>query len=214
MDILYIVGRGCSRCDNFELRFSLRSIDKYGENVGKVIVAGYCPDWLSDAVIKVPCEDIYKDTRNHGNRNANVLNKLLIAVDTVTDLNNHFLVSFDDNFYIKQTDFENYPHYVRLLNNSVLLPKHSVGESAYLKCMANTRENLEKLGLPYINFAVHRNLHCTKESINANREILQTIIDNSIECDRFCLLNNWEYKKTNFELTPIVDVKLINGGEW
>ena len=211
MDILYIVGDGCSKCDNFELRLSLRSIDIYGKNVDKVVVSGCCPDWLSDDVVKVPCKDIYADTEDHGNRNANVLNKVLQALDCLDD---EFLVSFDDNFYIRETDFNNYPHYVRNMHGSIYLPEHVEGEDDYKRCLANTKENLEKLGLPTINFAVHRNLHCTKRSIEANMETLRWIIDNSIQCDRFCLLNNWEYKNYPFELTKIVDVKLRSGGDW
>ena len=53
MDILYIVGN-FSKCDDWEFRFSLRSIDKYGKNIGRVFVCGYCPDWLSDNIIKIP----------------------------------------------------------------------------------------------------------------------------------------------------------------
>ena len=211
MDILYIVGRGGSKCNDFELQCSLRSIEKYGKNVGKVVISGYCPKWLSDNVIKVPCEDIYSNTNDHGNRNANVLNKLLKAIDYVGD---EFLVSFDDNFYVKETDFNNYPHYVRKMEQGIYLPKHTNNESKYMKCLANTRENLEKLGLPILNFAVHRNLHCTKRSIFANMETLQWIIDNSIQCDRFCLLNNWEYKNYPFDVVEVVDVKIKNGGDW
>ncbi|MBR0299772.1 MAG: hypothetical protein IJQ93_05590, partial [Bacteroidales bacterium] len=58
MDILYIVGAGCSRCNDFELRMSLRSIAMYGKNVGRVFVCGHCPDWLSDEVVKLPLDTV------------------------------------------------------------------------------------------------------------------------------------------------------------
>ena len=38
MDVLYIVGTG-SKHDNLELRWSLRSLAKFGRGVGRVIVA-------------------------------------------------------------------------------------------------------------------------------------------------------------------------------
>lgn len=44
MDILYIVGKGRSLCDNKELRYSLRSLAKYGKNIDRIFVAGYCPE--------------------------------------------------------------------------------------------------------------------------------------------------------------------------
>ena len=52
MDIVYILGTG-SKHDNIELRMSLRSICKYGQNIGRVIVAGDPVDWLSDDVVKI-----------------------------------------------------------------------------------------------------------------------------------------------------------------
>ena len=59
MDIVYILGTG-SKHDNIELRMSLRSICKYGRNVGRVIVAGDPVDWLSDDVVKVKIPVKYK----------------------------------------------------------------------------------------------------------------------------------------------------------
>lgn len=216
MDILYIIGEGCSKCNNNELRYSLRSIEQYGQNVGHIFVAGFCPDWLSDKVTKIPCDDIYEDKADHGKRNANVLNKLLVAVDSTPELGDEFLVSFDDNFYIRETDFDNYPHYVRMLDGTVELPRHSPKESHYRHCLAETRLWLEKLGLPFINFAVHRNLHVTKRAIEENRELLEKIVVERIPCDRFILLNNWEYKNgiNKFKLRPVVDIKLQGGYDW
>jgi len=214
MDILYIVGKDCSKCNDFELKMSLRSIEKYGKNVGKVYVCGWCPEYLSEEVITFPCEDIYKDTKDHGSRNANVANKLLRFLEAHPEISDEFLVSFDDNFYIREVDFDNYPHYARLLNKQVEIPEHEEGELPYRKCMANTREYLENLGLPVINFAIHRNLYVTKRAIEANKDILEKIIAEKIECDRFCLLNNWEYSQGAFDYTPVKDVKLRGGIDW
>ena len=58
MDILYVIGRG-SQKNNLELRMSLRSICKYGKNIGKVIVAGTPPKWLSDEAEKLVVQDRY-----------------------------------------------------------------------------------------------------------------------------------------------------------
>jgi len=56
MDIVYLMGEGYSKCNYNELRYSLRSIDKYGKNVDRVYVIGYCPEWLSDEIIKIPLD--------------------------------------------------------------------------------------------------------------------------------------------------------------
>ena len=57
MDIVYIIGKG-SKWNNQELKYSLRSIAKYGINIGKVFIVGYKPNFVSDEVIYIPCDDI------------------------------------------------------------------------------------------------------------------------------------------------------------
>lgn len=56
-DILYILGHGADKIDNVPLRWSLRSLAKHATNVGRVIVAGNIPAWLSDEVVKVPIDE-------------------------------------------------------------------------------------------------------------------------------------------------------------
>ena len=56
-DILYIMGHGADGVDNLPLRWSLRSLAKHASNVGRVIVAGHIPKWLSDEVVKFSFDD-------------------------------------------------------------------------------------------------------------------------------------------------------------
>lgn len=49
MDVLYILGSG-SPFNNDELRYSLRSLEKNGVNVSRVIVVGENPGFLSENV--------------------------------------------------------------------------------------------------------------------------------------------------------------------
>lgn len=60
VDIVYAVGKGSKDIDDKPLRWSLRSVEKFAKNVGRVIVAGYPPDWLSDEAIKVPFEQTHR----------------------------------------------------------------------------------------------------------------------------------------------------------
>ena len=213
MDILYIVGKG-SGCGDLELRSSLRSIDKYGLNVGRVFVCGHCPDWLSDAVTRIPCEDIYKNyPTTHGERNANVLAKMLRAVDT-TDIGEEFLVSFDDHFYCKSVDFDRYPYYVRSINGSGELPQHHEGETPYRRLLADTREYLERHGLPTLNFALHRNMHVSRQAVAETRKLLDEIVQEAIPCDRFVLIGNWILKHHGISYEVVRDVKFGSGAFW
>lgn len=58
MDIVYVLGKG-SLCNDEELRFSLRSMEMYCEDLGKVFVVGECPEWLTD-VEHIPYESVHK----------------------------------------------------------------------------------------------------------------------------------------------------------
>ena len=150
MDILYIIGRG-SKHDNIELRMSLRSICKYGKGIDRIIVAGYPCDWLSDEVLKVPVPDKY------GRKHLNIMNCIQHVVDTGI-IDGEFLYSSDDHFYVKPTDFSNYPYYAK----SNELKKFAIkGERCYgyHLSLAQTRLLLEKYGLPIINFEQHCNTH-------------------------------------------------------
>ena len=150
MDILYILGSG-SKHDNIELRMSLRSICKYGKNIGRVIVAGNPVDWLSDDVVKVKIEDKYK--RKHHN----IMNCVQTCVENGI-VDGEFLLSSDDHFYIKPTDFDNYPIYVKCkeLRNRAIRGERCYG---YHVSLVQTRSLLAKYKMPIVNFEQHCNTH-------------------------------------------------------
>lgn len=150
MDIVYILGTG-SKHDNLELRMSLRSICKYGKNIGRVIVAGDPVDWLSDEVVKVKIPVKYK--RKHHE----MMNRVQYVVENGI-VDGEFLVSSDDHFYVKPTDFDNYPYYVK---NIKLRDKAIKGERCYgyHLSLVQTRRLLESHEMPIVNFEEHCNTH-------------------------------------------------------
>lgn len=183
MDILYIVGTG-SKHDNIELRMSLRSICKYGKNVGRVIVAGYPPDFLSDEVVKVPVANKYH--RKHHN--------LVYCIQQVVDsgyLRGDFLYSSDDHFYVKTVDFDNYPIFFKrteLRNHATPGERHY----GYHLSLKETRETLEKFHMPIVNFEQHCNTHMNAEVIRDSHEIIEA----SYKTERGCapttlFMNAW-----------------------
>jgi len=156
MDIVYIVGNG-SIDDNLELRNSLRSIEKYGRNVGKVIVAGRPPEFLSDEVIKLRVLDKYP--YKHSN--------ILTCIETVVKeglVSGDFLYSSDDHFYVRETDFDNYPVYKKA---DELRKKVSYSDPyfKYHRSLVDTRLLLEKHGLPICNYSQHCNTHMNADII-------------------------------------------------
>ncbi len=220
MDILYIIGEGCSKCDNQELRYSLRSIERYGNGVSRVFVVGYCPEWLSDEVVKIPYEQPYKYVNstepNPEVRLAfkcnNIISSVLYAVDN-SDIGDDFLVSMDDHLYIKKVDFDNYPYYVRLQKNgSILIPEE--GKSVYRKCIVNTGRILREQGLSDYMLVMHRNMHCQRRVIEDCREFIEQGIKDNLLLEYLLYMQNYQYTKYGFEMTQARDVKIKNSGDW
>lgn len=218
MDILYIVGKGLSSCNNNELRYSLRSVEKYGINVDRVFVAGYCPDWLSNNVVKVPFEQPYPMNIKYSDvmerlacKHANIISTILYTIDN-TDIGDEFLVSMDDHFYIRDVDFNNYPYYVKGEGKLKELPVE--GESDYARYMASTRQFLKERGLSVYYLVPHRNMHCSRRIFEECRNTINTCIKNKVPIEYLCYLLNYQYTKYGFELIPTKDVKVKNGFEW
>lgn len=212
MDILYIVGTG-SKVFNLELRCSLRSIDTYGINIGRVFVSGHCPGWLSDEVVKLRCADRYLGVIPISLKHVNIIQKILFAVDN-SDIGDEFLVSMDDHFYTRPVDFDRYPHYVRVKNGKAEIPLTE--KSPYQTFKARTGKLLREMGLPAYNFGMHRNIHLTRRAISD----LRPMIDEMVAGDRevisiFDLCNNYEYEKYGmFNITPVKDIKFTYAESW
>ena len=155
MDILYVVGNG-STWQNNELRYSLRSIEKNGVNVGRVYLVGHMPGFVSDLVRYIPCRDPYKQ------KHKNILYKTLFAV-AHSDIDSHFLVSSDDHFYIKTTDFDKLPVYYRKEE----IPRVAISQgSSYCKSLSDTRALLERYGFSIYQTNPHCNTHWNVDIYN------------------------------------------------
>lgn len=218
MDILYLVGTG-SKCDNFELKCSLRSIEKYGINVDRVFVCGYCPAWLSDDVIKIE-KPINKSTNNF-DKNKNIYRDLIYAVEN-TDIgvnhNGDFLVSMDDHFYIKETDFDNYPYYVKdypLRQCRHYLPlvfESGFKSENYQRLLVSTANFLKDRGFSYINFTLHRNMHINRYVLlDEMKELNNEIFSNdNIFIEGNATVLNFMYTKHPFKYEIVKDNKTNN----
>ena len=219
MDILYIIGENCSKCNYNELRYSLRSIEKYGKNIDRVFVAGYCPDFLSDKVIKVPCEQPYKYNEKENElslteKHCNILYTILYTIDH-TDISEEFLVSMDDHIYIKNADFDNYPFYVKIYGDKNELPEEQKKQSAYKRFLSKTRKVCEEQGVSIAYSCLHRNMHHSRIFLNECREFLNKVILEKIALEPHAYMINYRFsKKNDFKYTPVRDVKLAGGGDW
>lgn len=104
MDILYILGTG-SKHNNDELRYSLRSLERYGNGLGRVYLVGECPEWLNtETVTYIPFKD------KESSKFKRIWAKIVYAVNHC-DISDDFLLSSDDIFHVKPIDLNNYPYY-------------------------------------------------------------------------------------------------------
>lgn len=151
MDIVYVIGGGKSSHHDIEMRMSLRSICKYGDGIGKVIVAGSPPDWLSKEAVQVCVSDKFSYKHNNIIRCLqNVVLKGLVDGD--------FLYSSDDHFYLKPVDFETYPVFLKERQLPATVIKNDP-HFKYHTSLSDTRRLLKRNGLPYANYSQHCNTH-------------------------------------------------------
>ena len=200
MDIVYVIGAD-SKYDNLELRMSLRSIARFGQNIGKVVVVGKPPLWLSDRVVKIPVKDKY--VYKHSN--------ILMCIEKVVELgivNGDFLYSSDDHFYCRDVDFNNYPYYLKgPLRKEVneLDPFYS-----YHKSLCDTRMLCEKYGFPTINYSQHCNTHMHSEVIKDIRLILRESYGLPFGVEpTSIIMNAWQTFPNAPKVTKREDVKIL-----
>lgn len=147
MDILYVVGTG-SKWNNNELKYSLRSIDKNGVNVGRVYIATeHLPAFVNpEKVVHYPIRDLGKI------KHLNIMDKIE-GVMQHTDIADDFLLSSDDHFYLRETDFAHYPLY----HKGEISERDENAE--YWMSMRDTKHLLQQHGLTTYSTNPHCNTH-------------------------------------------------------
>lgn len=141
MVALYILGNG-STCYNEELRFSLRTIEKYAKGIDRVIVAGELPELLSDKVFKIKIDEA------KGCKEYRIAMKIYNAIK-LGKIKGDFIFMNDDFFLTQETDFTNYPNYAKETLNETR------NNSGYQISLRNTYQYLLNLGYTTYHFDVH-----------------------------------------------------------
>lgn len=205
IDILYTVGKP-SAGDDIELKWSLRSVAKYGRNVGRIIVTSpFKRDWLSDEVRQVECNDI----QNAGYKHHNILHAILHSIGAA-GLHGEFLVSSDDHFYVKETDFARYPFHVRdwRIKKSATSSKN-LGTMIWKQSCVDTGVLLEKHGLPTVDFQGHMNSHWNADLVKDNVELFDEAMKMRYCVEPHVLMQNlWLSRTSDLPLVYRHDAKL------
>jgi hypothetical protein len=133
MDLLIPLGTGSKWKDN-ELRYCLRGLEMYCQDLDRVIISGEKPDWIQN-IIHVPCKDAHSPTLS-------IWNKTL-AGSKETD---EFLFCNDDYFFLKSFIAAEYPNYYTDVT----------GNSPYKRILRRTIKVCEQSGLSEYNYDVHK----------------------------------------------------------
>lgn len=203
MDILYVVGTG-SIWGNNELRYSLRSIEKNGINVRNVYIVGYIPRWINRKTVR--CMELQDRTKV---KHYNILNAIIAGATYFEDLGTEFLYSSDDHFYLRPTDFDNYPIFRKRELISKLDPND--GCPIYHTTLVSTYKLLKEYKLTTHNFAWHGNTHFRRDILTIDsrfREICKKANTMPEGCEPTCLMLNYLLSVEPFEWVNRPDIKL------
>ena len=139
--ILYILGSG-SRYQNNELRYSLRSVEKYVPTASRIIVVGEDPGFLSQKVEFYPLAEL------EGNKQFRMAKKVEWACQNILD--GDFLFSADDVFHTNPNLEVRVPYYCK-----GVLPEKEQHKSTYQTARVLTRKYLQSINKPTHDFDTH-----------------------------------------------------------
>src|SRR3990172_140810 len=144
MDAVYILGKG-SHWGNNELWYSLRSVEKYVENLGNVFIVGECPGWLKN-IIPLPCPP------DGPVKERNIMEKIMVASKCPL-VSASFLFINDDHFLLQPIG-SILPHYYDG-NLQELLAARNLIKNEYTKAVENTYNACKPL-----DSQLHYDIHC------------------------------------------------------
>lgn len=137
MDILYYIGSG-SKHNNDELRYSLRSLEQYCKDVGRVFIVGNKPNFI------INCELVWVEDKFEWWKNAFEKTKAAIKAG----ISKEFLLFNDDFYMLKPFEAAQYPFY----HKGDIMPKPC---NPYQEVIVNTGRILKNLKKPFKHFGVH-----------------------------------------------------------
>ncbi len=142
VDVVYALGPE-SVWRNNELRYSLRSLEKYALDLGRVFIVGDKPEWLT-GVIHIPM----KDSHAH-NKDANIIDKVRAAI--AAGCSERFIFASDDQCLLNPVRLASLPAYY----SGDLVGKDSWADGSWWRRMKATRDYIVGRNLPAKNFDAH-----------------------------------------------------------
>lgn len=150
--IVYIVGRE-SRWNDMELKYSLRSAEKYCFNYDKVVIVGHKPLFIHNVT------HLYA-TDNHKNKARNIMEKVMIAAGS-GEVSDNFVLMNDDYFLRRPIDCVSYPYYHKCHLSRTM----EINKTIYHFHVKTTFDLLASRGLLQENYDTHCPIIYNKERL-------------------------------------------------
>lgn len=136
MDIVIPLGSD-SKWKNNELRYCLRGLEMYCQDLGQIVIVGEKPDWITN-ILHIPVKDTHTTTYN-------IWHKTLAAAKH-PDVSDNFLLCNDDYFFLQAFISNTQPFYYTDVT----------GNTPYKKIVRHTLDICVKSGLSALNYDVHK----------------------------------------------------------
>lgn len=151
MNVVYALGKG-SVLRDFELRMSLRSVEKYLSGYGEVWIIGERPEWLQNINHK-PLSDISKIS------DFNIMRKIQVACQTA-EISDDFIFFNDDHYLLQPFEAATFPYFHEGSLDAYVANRQ---KDSYGKRAANTLKFLKDNKLPTKHFDSHMPIIYNKE---------------------------------------------------
>ena len=200
VDILYSVGPDSGH-GNVELFWSLASIARYAKNLGRVIVAGYPPDWLPDWVERVRVEDD-QDISHY----AKIWNCVMSCIDKDV-VTGEFLYSSDDHFLSMPFDCAAVPFY-RRKQKEIPDYANARGGEANRRMLDQTRRILLKSGYGIVRCNTHKMTRIRCAEAEEAKRLASLAVDKYHGLELTCVFQNIRAKREPVVWQDTADWKL------
>lgn len=145
MDAVYMLSSESSM-DDWELRYSLRSLETHYRNLERVWIIGHKPLWVQ-SVSHIEQPDCYKR-----NKDANLISKI-VRLSFEQTLSEKFIMMSDDHFFLQPTwDSDIKPYYNKDMAN---MEKKDFANNKWAQRLWRTKEVLKKNGYPQRDYEGH-----------------------------------------------------------
>lgn len=165
IDVLYILRNAPSSNNDDEIRYSLRSLDKFCPDVSRVFLTGGMPKFIDERkVLYTPADDIGVPAINHWHKVKETIER--------TDISDDFILMYDDVFFVKESPLSAYPLFYR-----GELTKEKNENNLYALTLYATRKLLEQMKKQTLDFCLHTPIRYNREKFLSMTPFFEKLIN-------------------------------------